>query len=138
MVWGMIRVHHTYCLLYFSCYQPHQLYLRSSDRPRRLGTLQHGFGMLCSLPLSSILWESLLSTIIRNTWMVRNIVISENEPTSKTLPPKQERPQQPPDLSRMANEFQKSHHSQYQAVIARMKQAEMQARRFGSQPAKQG
>lgn len=64
--------------------------------------------------------------------------VSENEPTSKTLPPKQERPQLPPDLSRMANEFQKSHHSQYQAVIARMKQAEMQARRFGSQPAKQG
>lgn len=85
MVWGMIRVHHTYCLLYFSCYQPHQLYLRSSDRPRRLGTLQHGFGMLCSLPLSSILWESLLSTIIRNTWMVRNIVISENEPTSTSI-----------------------------------------------------
>lgn len=81
----MIRVHHTYCLLYFSCYQPHQLYLRSSDRPRRLGTLQHGFGMLCSLPLSSILWESLLSTIIRNTWMVRNIVISENEPTSTSI-----------------------------------------------------
>ena len=85
MVWGMIRVHHTYCLLYFSCYQPHQLYLRSSDRPRRLGTLQHGFGMLCSLPLSSVLWESLLSTIIRNTWMVRNIVISENEPTSTSI-----------------------------------------------------
>ena len=41
--------------------------------------------MLCSLPLSSILWESLLSTIIRNTWMVRNIVISENEPTSTSI-----------------------------------------------------
>ncbi len=46
-----------------------------------------------------------------------------------------ERPQPPPEVPRMPSsmaEHQRSRHSQYDAVIARMKQAELQARVFKS------
>ena len=48
----------------------------------------------------------------------------------KTLPISQERLQPPPEVPRTVNEFQKVRHSQYDAVIARMKQAELQAKRY--------
>jgi len=41
-----------------------------------------------------------------------------------------ERPVPPPEVPRTVNEFQKTRHTQYDAVIARMKQAELQARRY--------
>lgn len=47
-------MHHTYCLLYFSCYQPHQLYLRSSDRPG-------GWGLFNMALECSVLYPSALS-----------------------------------------------------------------------------
>ncbi len=41
-----------------------------------------------------------------------------------------ERPQPPPEVPRkLPHDFQKTNHRQYDAVIARMKQAELQARR---------
>lgn len=48
----------------------------------------------------------------------------------KTPPIHQERPVPPPEVPRTVNEFQKVRHTQYDAVIARMKQAELQARRY--------
>ena len=50
-----------------------------------------------------------------------------------------ERPQPPPEVPRVMPDFQKTRHSQYDAVIARMKQAELQSRRFqtSSQSAQQ-
>ena len=59
------------------------------------------------------------------------------EPKPVSEPSKQEcnapeRPQPPPEVPRtMPNpaEFQKTRHSQYDAVIARLKQAELQSRR---------
>lgn len=50
--------------------------------------------------------------------------------SKKALPLQQERPQPPPEIPRTVEEFQKTKHSQYDAVIARMKQAELQTRRF--------
>lgn len=41
-----------------------------------------------------------------------------------------ERPQPPPEVPRTMSDFQRTRHSQYDAVIARMKQAELQSRRF--------
>ena len=53
----------------------------------------------------------------------------QNELAEKTPQTQLERPVPPPEIPRSINEFQKTRHSQYDAVIARMKQAEMQARR---------
>lgn len=53
---------------------------------------------------------------------------------------KKQLPEPPPEIPRlMPNDFQKSRHGQYDAVIARMKQAELQTRRFqiASQTSKQ-
>jgi len=45
-----------------------------------------------------------------------------------------ERPQPPPEVPRtMPSDFSKTRHSQYDAVIARLKQAELQSRRYASQ-----
>lgn len=44
-----------------------------------------------------------------------------------------ERPQPPPEVPRTMPDFQKSRHSQYDAVIARMKQAELQSRKYAQQ-----
>lgn len=44
------------------------------------------------------------------------------------LDPVHERPQPPPEIPRVMPDFQKTRHSQYDAVIARMKQAELQSR----------
>jgi len=50
-----------------------------------------------------------------------------------------ERPQPPPEVPRtLPADYQKTRHSQYDAVIARLKQAELQSRRYGSQPSQQG
>ena len=43
-----------------------------------------------------------------------------------------ERPQPPPEVPRTMPDFQKSRHRQYDAVIARMKQAELQSRYYQS------
>lgn len=56
---------------------------------------------------------------------------SSNEQTqnsttsSRSEPP--ERPQPPPEVPRIMPDFQKTKHSQYDAVIARIKQAELQS-----------
>lgn len=55
------------------------------------------------------------------------------KPAEPDPKPRQERPQPPPEVPRsMPNpaEFQKTRHSQYDAVIARLKQAELQSRRM--------
>lgn len=39
-----------------------------------------------------------------------------------------ERPQPPPEVPRVMPDFQRTRHSQYDAVVARMKQAELQSR----------
>lgn len=50
-----------------------------------------------------------------------------------------ERPQPPPEVPRtMPVDYQKSRHSQYDAVIARLKQAELQSRYYGSHSVQQG
>ena len=54
-----------------------------------------------------------------------HVHVSENE--AYTAP---ERPQPPPEVPRTMPDFQKTRHSQYDAVIARMKQAELQSRRY--------
>ena len=41
-----------------------------------------------------------------------------------------DRPQPPPEVPRVMPDLQRSRHSQYDAVIARLKQAELQARRL--------
>jgi len=52
----------------------------------------------------------------------------KHEPECKPQP---ERPQPPPEVPRsIPSDFQKSRHSQYDAVIARLKQAELQSRRI--------
>lgn len=49
-----------------------------------------------------------------------------------------ERPVPPPEVPRtMPTNEQRSHHSQYDAVVARLKQAEMQSRRSGLQMSQQ-
>ena len=63
----------------------------------------------------------------------KHTVIAEAKQTytsKKALPLQQERPQPPPEVQRTVEEFQKTKHSQYDAVIARMKQAELQTRRY--------
>ena len=59
------------------------------------------------------------------------------QPKEKTPQTQPERPAPPPEVPRTINEFQKTRHSQYDAVIARMKQAELQARGNLSQIPKQ-
>lgn len=48
----------------------------------------------------------------------------------KPAPAASERPQPPPEVPRTMADFQKTRHSQYDAVIARMKQAELQSRQY--------
>ena len=58
-----------------------------------------------------------------------------DEPTSResvTTPPQMERPQPPPEVPRMMPESSRIRHSHYDAVIARLKQAELQSRRSQS------
>lgn len=62
-----------------------------------------------------------------------DLPVSAKQETSPVAEPPQaepvyERPQPPPEIPRMMPDFQKSRHSQYDAVIARMKQAELQSR----------
>lgn len=58
---------------------------------------------------------------------------AEKSPGHVNLQAKEcERPQPPPEVPRTINEFQKTRHSQYDAVIARLKQAELQSRRYSS------
>ena len=55
----------------------------------------------------------------------------EEEKIEKSQPQPQkviDRPQPPPEVPRTMPDLQKSRHSQYDAVIARMKQAELQTR----------
>ena len=57
------------------------------------------------------------------------------KPAEPELKSKQERPQPPPEVPRsMPNpaDYQKTRHSQYDAVIARLKQAELQSRRLSN------
>ena len=61
------------------------------------------------------------------------------EATPVVVPAAPERPQPPPEVPRtMPPDYQKTRHSQYDAVIARLKQAELQSRRYASQTAQQG
>lgn len=56
---------------------------------------------------------------------------AEPKQTLSSPPQDIQRPQPPPEVPRvMPADFQKTRHSQYDAVIARMKQAELQARRY--------
>ena len=49
-----------------------------------------------------------------------------------------ERPQPPPEVPRtIPADYQRSRHSQYDAVIARLKQAELQSRYYGLQSSEQ-
>lgn len=71
-------------------------------------------------------------------------VAEEAKPVEKATPSPSrpfaaERPQPPPEVPRtLPPDYQKTRHSQYDAVIARLKQAELQSRRFASQAAQQG
>lgn len=57
----------------------------------------------------------------------------KNENLQK-VPVALERPQPPPEIPRsMPSDFSKTRHTQYDAVIARLKQAELQAQRYMSQ-----
>lgn len=50
-----------------------------------------------------------------------------------------ERPQPPPEVPRtIPADYQRTRHSQYDAVIARLKQAELQSRYYGLQSSEQG
>lgn len=63
---------------------------------------------------------------------------TEPEPKIAQITPENEtfeRPQPPPEIPRVMPD-QRSRHSQYDAVIARLKQAELQTRRNTSQSAK--
>jgi len=53
---------------------------------------------------------------------------SESKP--KEMPQKAEIPQPPPEIPRVMPDFSKTRHSQYDAVIARLKQAELQTGHF--------
>ena len=62
------------------------------------------------------------------------VVAQEDNCVAKTVKPTDEnqmteRPQPPPEIPRFVPDT-KTRHSQYDAVIARMKQAELQARRY--------
>ena len=53
------------------------------------------------------------------------------QPTAPNTAQPVDRPQPPPEVPRvLPADFQKTRHSQYDAVIARMKQAELQSRRY--------
>ena len=58
--------------------------------------------------------------------------------TDEKPEPVLDRPQPPPEIPRTMADFQKTRHSQYDAVIARLKQAELQSRYYASQPSQQG
>ncbi|MBR5547050.1 MAG: hypothetical protein IKU70_08720 [Clostridia bacterium] len=62
--------------------------------------------------------------------------VSEHVEKVRSAPEKscaEDRPQPPPEVPRVySSEQQRSRHSQYDAVIARLKQAELQARYYGS------
>ena len=71
---------------------------------------------------------------------------TKEEPAAKPQPaqmqeppaPAAERPQPPPEVPRsIPADFHKTRHSQYDAVIARLKQAELQSRRWASNPVQQ-
>lgn len=53
--------------------------------------------------------------------------LSETSTTSQ-IPPQRELPQPPPEIPRTMADFSKTSHRQYDAVIARLKQAELYSR----------
>ena len=53
---------------------------------------------------------------------------AETKTETHEKPKEVERPQPPPEVPRSMADLQRTRHSQYDAVIARMKQAELQAR----------
>lgn len=55
---------------------------------------------------------------------------SEQVEQPVAVEPARERPQPPPEVPRVMSDYQKTRHSQYDAVIARMKQAALQSQRF--------
>ena len=70
-----------------------------------------------------------------NEPMEKQFSLQKDEKTSERVnlqATEYERPQPPPEVPRVINEFQKTRHSQYDAVIARLKQAELQSRRYSS------
>lgn len=64
----------------------------------------------------------------QNTSVEQNISVE----LPQRVKPVFDRPQPPPEVPRIMpkSEFQKTHHSQYDAVVARMKQAELQSRQY--------
>ena len=66
--------------------------------------------------------------------------VSQQPERDIAKPPREipERPLPPPEILQAGNDFVKTRHSQYDAVIARMKQAELQSRRYPSQAAQKG
>ena len=63
-------------------------------------------------------------------------IVPQTESKQTHMP---ERPQPPPEVPRViAHDYNRTKHSQYDAVIARLKQAELQARVNASQFSKQG
>jgi len=63
-----------------------------------------------------------------------NIEKNENQHSQQAEAKQPELPQPPPEVPRIYPEhYQKSQHSQYDAVIARLKQAELQSRRHTAQ-----
>lgn len=71
-------------------------------------------------------------------------VVSNEKSKKETLPdsvqsPVAERPQPPPEVPRtLPADYQRSRHNQYDAVIARLKQAELQSRNYTSHSSQQG
>ena len=61
---------------------------------------------------------------------IETTVSSKQESNAVEKGTKEERPQPPPEVPRVLVESPKTRRSQYDAVIARMKQAEIQARRY--------
>jgi len=57
---------------------------------------------------------------------------TERAPETSMHTSQPERPQPPPEVPRVMPDFSKTRHSQYDAVIARLKQAELQSRRAQS------
>lgn len=63
----------------------------------------------------------------------------ETAPVATVQPHPPERPQPPPEVPRtVPADYQRSKHTQYDAVIARLKQAELQSRHYASQSSQQG
>jgi len=70
-----------------------------------------------------------------NEPMEKKNSLQNTEKEAESIKPQvleRERPQPPPEVPRTINEFQKTRHSQYDAVIARLKQAELQSRKYSS------